>query len=291
MQSKGGWKWTEILQDLGIRLCDMAHKDFMVHVTRVEDILKAHEEGKVGWVASIEGAAMIENELDRIEVLYGFGVRALGIAYSEGNSLGAGLKEPRDGGLTVFGRKAVERMNKVGMLIDCSHCGDQTTLDTIDASEKPIILSHIGARALWDSNRLAPDEVLEACAAKGGLVGIEAAPHTTLTYNRRTHDLEAFMEHFEYVKSLVGIDHVGFGPDSIFGDHVGLHHTYAANLSIKEAHGGRGGGGAVGTGRAHRGKGAGSEEGDTAKDADARDMAYEEVEYVRGIENPVEGWA
>lgn len=208
---------------------------------------------------------MIENELDRIEVLYGFGVRLLGIAYSEANALGSGLKEPRDGGLTVFGRKAVERMNKVGMLIDCSHCGDQTTLDTIEVSERPIVLSHIGARALWNSNRMAPDEVLVACAEKGGVIGIEAAPHTTLTHDRRTHDLEAFMEHFEYVKGLVGVDHVGFGPDSLFGDHVGLHHAYAASLSLKEAHGGSEG-----------------------KDQ-ARGMEYEEVEYVKGIENPVEG--
>jgi membrane dipeptidase len=265
MHSKGGWKWDEILQDLGIRLCDLAHQDFLFPALRVEDIHRAHRDGKIAWIASMEGAAMIENELDRIEVLYGFGVRLLGIAYSEANALGSGLKEPRDGGLTVFGRKAVERMNKVGMLIDCSHCGDQTTLDTIEVSEKPIVLSHIGARALWDSNRMAPDEVLVACAGKGGVIGIEAAPHTTLTYNRRTHDLEAFMEHFEYVKGLVGIDHVGFGPDSLFGDHVGLHHTYAANLSIREAHGG------------------------TAAEPGPKDMDYQEVEYVEGIENPVEG--
>jgi membrane dipeptidase len=275
MHSKGGWKWREILQDLGIRLCDLAHQDFLFHATTVEDIHRAHREGKLAWIASMEGAAMIENELDRIEVLYGFGVRALGIAYSEGNALGAGLKEPGDGGLTVFGRKAVERMNKVGMLIDCSHCGDRTTLDTIEVSEKPIILSHIGARALWDSNRLAPDRVLVACAEKGGVIGIEAAPHTTLTYNNRTHSLDAFMEHFEYVKGLVGIDHVGFGPDSIFGDHVGLHHAYAANLSLKEAHGGTGEDPEAGE--------------DAAAEDAAPDMDYEEVEYVEGIENPVEG--
>ena len=103
---------------------------------------------------------MIENELDRIEILYGFGVRLLGVTYSEANALGSGLKESNDGGLTSFGRKAVDRMNKVGMLIDCSHAGDRTTLDTIKVSRKPIILSHIGARALWNSNRLAPDDVL-----------------------------------------------------------------------------------------------------------------------------------
>ena len=68
------------------------------------------------------------------------------------------------------------------------------------------------------------------------------------------------MEHFEYIKALVGVDNVGFGPDSLYGDHVGLHRTYAANLSLKEAHG------------AHR-----------------PDQAYEPVEYVKGLENPTEG--
>ena len=190
IESRGGWKWTEVLHDLGMRLCDLAHQDFVIPCHGVADIRRAHAEGRIAWVASMEGAAMIENELDRIEVLYGLGVRALGVAYSEANVLGSGLKEPRDGGLTVFGRRAVERMNKVGMLIDCSHCGDRTTLDTIEVSDRPVVLSHIGARALWDSNRLAPDEVLVACAAKGGLIGIEAAPHTTLSAAHPRHSLD-----------------------------------------------------------------------------------------------------
>ncbi len=264
IESKTGWKWTEVLHDLGMRLCDLAHQDFLVHCTSVDGILAAHRSGRIAWIASIEGAAMIENELDRIEILYGFGVRALGITYSEANALGSGLKEPRDGGLTVFGKRAVERMNKVGMLIDCSHCGDQTTLDVIETSEFPILLSHIGARALWESNRLAPDEVLEACAKKGGVIGVEAAPHTTLARKHTTHTLESVMEHFEYIASLVGIDHVGFGPDTLYGDHVGLHDVYAGALSIKEAH----------APRAQTG---------------VRNPPYEKVEFVRGLENPTEG--
>lgn len=260
IHSRSGWQWDDVLHDLGMRLCDIAHQDFVIHCRDIGDVQRAHDEGRVAWVATMEGAAMIEHELDRIDILHGFGLRSLGITYSESNALGNGLKEDRDGGLTKFGRKAVERMNKVGLLIDCSHCGDRTTLDTVEWSEKPIVLSHIGARALWDSNRLAPDEVLEAVAAKGGVIGIECAPHTTLTKNHRRHDLEAFMEHFEYVKALVGIDHVGFGPDTVYGDHVGLHHTYAANLSIKDS----------------RGDG-------------KPDQHFEEVEYVQGLENPTEG--
>ena len=260
--SKSGWKWDDVLHDLGMRLCDLAHQDFVIPCLRVADIHRAFAEGRVAWVASMEGAAMIENELDRIDLLFGFGVRGLGIAYSEANALGSGLKEPRDGGLTVFGRKAVARMNKVGMLIDCSHCGDQTTLDTIETSEHPIVLSHIGARALWDSNRLAPDYVLEACAAKGGIIGIEAAPHTTISAQNPTHNLDAFMEHFEYIRALVGIDHVTVGPDTVYGDHVGLHDAYAAALSIAESRAG----------------------GDAAPAT-----PYPKVAYVEGLENPTEG--
>jgi len=260
IHSSSGWQWDDVLHDLGMRLCDLAHQDFVIHCQRVDDVRRAHDEGKVAWVATMEGAAMIEHDLDRIDLLHGFGLRSLGITYSESNALGNGLKEDRDGGLTKFGKKAVERMNKVGLLIDCSHCGDQTTLDTIEWSDKPIVLSHIGARALWDSSRLAPDAVLEACAAKGGVIGVECAPHTTLTKKNRRHTLEAFMEHFEYIVGLVGIDHVGFGPDTVYGDHVGLHRTYASALSLKES----------------RGEG-------------KPDQQFEEVEYVEGLENPTEG--
>jgi membrane dipeptidase len=260
IHSSVGWQWNDVLHDLGMRLCDIAHQDFVIPCRRVEDVRRAHDGGRVAWVPTMEGAAMIENDLDRIDILYGFGLRSIGITYSESNALGNGLKEDRDGGLTRFGRRAVERMNKVGLLIDCSHCGDRTTLDTVEWSEKPIVLSHIGARALWESKRLAPDEVLVAVAAKGGVIGIECAPHTTLTKQNRTHSLEAYMEHFEYVKAVVGIDHVGFGPDTVYGDHVGLHNTYAAALSLKEAH---------------------------AEHVPGQE--HEPVEYVKGLENPTEG--
>ncbi|WP_040213419.1 dipeptidase [Clostridium polynesiense] len=256
ISSKNGWKWNDVLQDLGLRLCDLAHQDFIIRCEKVEDIRRAHREGKLALIPTIEGGAMLENEVDRVEILYGFGVRLMGITYSESNSLGSGLKEKNDGGLTALGYKVVERMNKVGMAIDCSHVGDKTTMDVIEASTKPIFLSHCGARALWESNRLKPDEVLKACAAKGGVIGIEAAPHTTLTANNLAHNIDSFMEHFEYIKDLVGIDHVAFGPDTLYGDHVGLHHAFTANLSIDKVNKGT--------------------------------LPYDEVEYVKGLENPTE---
>ena len=204
----------------------------------------------------IEGAAPIENEVDRIDILYGLGVRQLGVTYSESNALGSGCKEDHDGGLTMFGKQCVERMNKVGMLIDVSHCGSQTAYDAVVHSTKPIIMSHTGAKGVWNTKRLASDELIQAIAAKGGVVGIEAAPHTTMSKTRMTHDIDSYMEHFEYVKNLVGIDHVGFGVDCMYGDHVGLHHAFAAALST----------------------------GDTSKTT----VPYQEVPFVKYLENPTE---
>ena len=255
--SNAGWKWNDVIHDLGIRYSDFAHQDMVIRANTIDDIYRAKKENKIAFVTSIESATQIENEIDRVDVLYGLGVRVMGIAYSEANSLGSGLKEKNDSGLTVFGHKVVDRMNKLGMTIDVSHCGDQTALDVIEASSKPIFMTHVGARALWDINRLMPDEVIIACAKKGGVIGIEAAPHTTLTEKHREHSIESVMEHFEYVAELVGIEHVAFGLDTLYGDHVGLHHAFAEALSIEAAHDG---------------------------------PKFDEVPYVKGLENPTEGY-
>ncbi|GAC1456155.1 MAG: membrane dipeptidase [Candidatus Limnocylindrales bacterium] len=255
--SKMGWKWDDMIYDLGMRYADIAHQDFFVRGDSLADIRRAKANGQIAFVASLEAATAIENEVDRLDILYGLGIRSSGIAYSEANTLGSGLREARDGGLTVFGHQAVKRMNKLGIAIDISHSGDQTSLDTIAASDKPIFITHAGARALWDTKRMKPDSVIQACAAKGGVIGIEAAPHTTLTKKHPHHDIEGYMEHFEYCANLVGIDHVAFGPDTLFGDHVGLHHFFAKQLSISAAHG---------------------------------QQAFEEVAFVDGIENPAEAF-
>lgn len=254
ISSPGGWKWIDIIHDLGMRLCDIAHQDFIVHCKSVDDIFAAKKAGKIAMVFVIEGAAPIENEVDRIDILYGLGIRQLGVTYSESNALGSGCKEEHDGGLTMFGRQCVERMNKVGMLIDVSHCGSKTAYDAVMHSQKPVIMSHTGAKGVWNTKRMASDELICAIAQKGGVVGIEAAPHTTMSRTRMTHDIDSYMEHFEYVKNLVGIDHVGFGVDCMYGDHVGLHHAFAAALST----------------------------------AETSNTSYQEVPYVKYLENPTE---
>jgi membrane dipeptidase len=253
-----GWKWNDVIYDLGMRLSDLAHQDFVLVARSVDDIHAAHRSGRLALIMGLEAATMVENEVDRIDILYGFGVRQMGIAYSEANTLGGGLRERRDGGLTQFGERCVERMNKLGMAIDISHSGDVTSRDVIEASRVPVLITHAGSRTVWDSARMKPDEVIVACAERGGLIGIEAAPHTTVSREHRRHSIESVMDHFEHCVALVGVDHVAFGPDTLFGDHVGLHDLFAAQLSI-------------GGLRGHE--------------------DHERVEWVEGLENPAECFA
>jgi len=255
ISSDAGWKYTDVLFDLGMRMSDLAHQDYVVKAETVQDIETAHQTGRLALVFGLEAATMIENEVDRLDVLYGFGVRQIGIAYSEGNMLGSGLKERGDGGLTYFGEQAVRRMNQLGLAIDVSHSGDRTSLDVIEKSTKPIFITHCGSREIWPIARMKPDTILKACAERGGVLGLEAAPHTSLSRQHPRHSLESVMDHFTHCVDVLGIEHVAFGPDTLFGDHVGLHEAFAANLSIQQAH---------------------------------SDVQFEKVAYVDGLENPAE---
>lgn len=249
------WMWESLIYELGMRISDIKHQDMVIMGEKVEDILRAHREGKIAFIPHVEGAMPIQNDINRVDILYGFGVRVMGLVYSEANNLGSGLREKNDSGLTDFGYDVVNRMNKIGMAIDIAHVGDKTSVDAIKASNKPIFCTHSGARELWNTKRMKPDSVIQELAEKGGVFGIEAAPHTTLTNNNLHHNLDGVMEHFQYIEKLVGIDHVSFGPDTLFGDHVKVHHLFAGELSISKSHEG---------------------------------VKFEEVPYVKGIENPSE---
>jgi membrane dipeptidase len=218
-----GWKWTDVIHDIGIRLSDLHHQKMVVPCYRVEDIKEAHEKGKIALVLCLESATPVENELDRIDVLYGLGVRSMGICYSESNMLGGGMGETDlTTTLTDFGYDAIKRMNKLGMLIDIGHTNDQTALDTIEASNKPIYNSHSGPDAIAQGH-VTGDEILKALVEKRGMIGVGGAGMGLSTEKNPVGNIESYMECVEYCIKLMGIDHVGCGPDTLYGEHQGLY--------------------------------------------------------------------
>jgi membrane dipeptidase len=129
----------------------------------------------------------------------------------ERNRLGDGCLEPENRGLTHFGMQVIRECNRLGIVVDCSHVGVRTTLDAAQASGQPIVISHTAVRALTDNPRCVTDEQMKAVAATGGVVGITAyAPF--IRYDRRP-TLDDYVDHFDYVADLVGIEHVGFATD------------------------------------------------------------------------------
>ncbi len=251
------WRWNDIITDLGMRQADLAHASGFLVIRTVADIDEAYRSGRVGLVFGLEAATPIENEIDRLDVLYGLGLRQIGIAYSDANTLGSGLSEITDGGLTAFGRRAVTRMNQLGLAIDLSHSSDRTALDVCAHSDRPVLITHAGARAVWDTPRMKPDDVLRAVARTGGVIGMSAAPHTTLSGAHPRHTIDSVMDHFQYCVDLVGLEHVAFGPDTLYGDHVQLHQVFAHLLSL----------------------------------AAMRGPDFDPVSYVDGLENPTENFA
>jgi membrane dipeptidase len=229
--SYSGWKWSDVIHDIGIRLCDLHHQSMVTHCKTIRDIEHAAENGKVAMVLALESATPIENELDRIDILHGIGVRSLGICYSESNMLGGGMGETnQDSGLTDFGYDAVKRMNKVGMLIDVGHTNDRTAIMTIEASDKPVYNSHSGPSAIAQGHTNG-DEALHAFAENHGLLAIGGAGRGLRTKENPVGSIESYMECVEYCIDLMGINNVACGPDTLYGDHQGLYvHWFARPL-------------------------------------------------------------
>ena len=196
----------------------------------------------------------------------------MGICFSESNQLGTGLAEMRDAGLTDFGYDCVARMNKVGILIDVSHSSDLTAMDTIELSKDPILASHVGTRTLTPTSRMFPDDVLVALAERGGVLGIEAPPNSTVTEKNPIHGLESFMEHVEYCIDLMGVEYVGVGSDSYYFDHVG---EYLEGQKLRKT---------AGMGYAKRPDQGIKRLPNTNMDPES----LRRLKYVKGLENPTE---
>jgi microsomal dipeptidase-like Zn-dependent dipeptidase len=174
--------------------------------------------------------------LERIDTLHKLGLRRFDPIKNFRNYIGDGCLERYDSGLSQYGLAVVERMNKVGMIVDTSHWGERSTLDAIEASKDPILISHAGARALVPRNvRLKSDTVIHALAEKDGVIGVCGIPNYLSQEKRQ--GVEDMVAHIDYIVDLVGSTHVAIGTDIVWGDHAALpiHHHYIERMNMRVA--------------------------------------------------------
>jgi membrane dipeptidase len=210
-----GGSFEQTLADLGAleQLIELWPKDFM-NVRRAADLDVARQDRKLGFVYSFEAVSMLEGKVDRIELFRHLGVRVMQLTYNRHSPFGVGCLDGDRGGLTEVGRQAVVKMNELGVALDLSHCNTQTTREGINASTKPVIISHAGCRAIYNHPRNKEDQDLKALADKGGVIGIYMLPFLTASPQQPT--IDDYMRHMEHALRVCGEDHVGVGSDVPF---------------------------------------------------------------------------
>ncbi len=184
--------------------------DWLVYGGSIAEIEKGRRDGKLVFGFNSQETLPIGMDLSRLETLHKAGVRHMLLAYQVRNFVADGCAEAGNAGLSNYGKLVVKEMNRVGMVVDCSHTGRRSTLEAIELTEHPPIFSHSGAYAVTAHIRNIHDDQIKACAAKGGVIGIFGLGYFIGDLQART---ETYFRHIDHIVQLVGPQHVGIGSD------------------------------------------------------------------------------
>ena len=187
------------------------YPDLLSIVRRYSDIAAAKQNKTLGLMLGFQNTDMIERDLSRLDMFHRLGIRIIQLTYNDRNLVGDGCLEQGNAGLSAFGREVVARMNALGIAVDLSHCGTQTTADGIAASSKPPLITHSGCREVFRHPRSKEDRELKAMADKGGVVGIYFMPFIGPGPGAPT--VEMLMRQIDHAIKICGADHVGIGSD------------------------------------------------------------------------------
>ncbi len=187
------------------------HHDLIVPIKSTDDIISAKEDGKTGIIFGFQNTSPVEDDPDFLSVFHALGVRVIQLTYMNANYVGQGCLERIDAGLTDLGLEVVEEMNRLGILIDLSHVGYQTTMDAIEASKKPVAFTHANPKSLWDHPRNKTDDQIKSLAKRGGVIGANIFPAFLPSGNNAT--IKEYIDVIDYLVKMVGIEHVAIGTD------------------------------------------------------------------------------
>jgi membrane dipeptidase len=204
-------------------------------LSTADDVEQAHASGRLAVGFDIEGANAVADQPSLVSLYYDLGVRWMLLAYNNNNRVGGGCQDD-DTGLTAFGREVIAEMERVGMQVCCSHTGHRTVRDVFDVATRPVIFSHSNPSSVHPHPRNIPDDLIRACAATGGVVGINGIGSFL---GQNDNSSETFARHVDHVAQLVGPEHVALGLDYVFDtqeldDYLEkMGHTFPAELGYK----------------------------------------------------------
>ena len=211
--------WQQTLATLAAyRRWVLSHDEDFVLVDTVEDIDRARRDGKFALSFDIEGMNALNGNLDMVALYHALGVRQMLFAYNLNNRAAGGCHD-EDMGLTDFGKAIVREMNRVGIIVDGSHAAYRTTMDIMAESSRPVVFSHSNPCAVWDHQRNIRDDQIKACAATGGVVGMNGMG---IFLGNNQVDDDTLLRHICHVVELVGPEHIGLGFDYSPGTDVDI---------------------------------------------------------------------
>lgn len=187
------------------------HSDLIMPVRSAVDIEEAARQNKIGIVFGFQNSSPIEDDLRRVQIFHELGVRIMQLSYNNQSLLATGCFETNDAGITRFGREVIAEMNRVGMVIDMSHSAEQSTLEAIELSARPIAITHANPLFFHDGRRNKSNRVIEALAESGGMLGCSLYPFHLRNGGDCT--LSEYCEMIAKTAEMIGIEQIGIGSD------------------------------------------------------------------------------
>jgi membrane dipeptidase len=196
----------------GFRAGIAANPSAFVLAATAADVRRAKAAGKLAVSFDLEGSDMLAGDVDMLALYWDLGVRQIHLAYNRNNAVGGGCHDSPTG-LTAFGRRVVAEINRLGMLMDCSHTGYRTSMEILEISSRPVIFSHACVHALKPHGRNVRDDQIDACARTGGVIGVTGIG---IFLGDNDNSTETMVRHIDYVAERVGPRHVGVALDFVF---------------------------------------------------------------------------
>ena len=195
-------KWEEYFRD---------YSSLIFQGFNSRDIEKAKQENKTAIFFGLQNCSPIEDNIEYVERLKNLGVRFMQLTYNNQSLLATGCYEKRDTGITRMGREVIKEMNRVKMIIDMSHSAEFSTLEAIEISEKPIVISHANPLFWHEGLRNKSDVVLKELNDSGGMIGFSLYPHHLKNSSDCT--LISFCEMIAETTKRISIKQIGIGSD------------------------------------------------------------------------------